>query len=303
MKNLEFKKIDAFTKGLSSGNPAGYVLLETADQLTEDEMQKMASELKGYVNEVGFVFRQGKTFELKFYSSECEVAFCGHATIAIMYDVISTDPELMHEKELKIKVKSGILSVFNHIEEEDAVYIMAPEPQFLEREVNWFEIAEALDTDMSSFDKDKLFQVVDGGLRTLLVPMISLEACLKINPYQEILKQFCLKKDIDIVLVFTQEVHTKKASYRTRVFAPKFGYLEDPATGSGNSAFGYYLVHNKLWQEDFSIEQSATLNNPNSVKIKRYQKEQMDRILFGGSGTTRIAGRYYLQEASDPLLL
>ncbi len=33
----------------------------------------------------------------------------------------------------------------------------------------------------------------------------------------------------------------------TRVFAPKFGYLEDPATGSGNSAFGYYMLKNALW--------------------------------------------------------
>lgn len=41
MKILNFKKIDAFTKGSSSGNPAGYVLLDRMDSLTEGEMQKL----------------------------------------------------------------------------------------------------------------------------------------------------------------------------------------------------------------------------------------------------------------------
>ncbi|MDD4844835.1 MAG: PhzF family phenazine biosynthesis protein, partial [Anaerotignum sp.] len=178
MKILNFKKIDAFTKGAASGNPAGYVLMERPDALSEKEMQKLASELRGFVNEVGYVSRKDKQFTLKFYSSECEVAFCGHATIAIMYDLISTNPELLRETELKIKVKGEVLSVFNHIKKEDAVYIMAPEPQFLEREISWNEIAEALQTDVACFDRKKPFQLIDGGLRTLIVPTASRNACV-----------------------------------------------------------------------------------------------------------------------------
>jgi PhzF family phenazine biosynthesis protein len=299
MKTLDFKKIDAFTKGLSPGNPAGYVFMERADLLSEDEMQKIAAELKGFVNEVGFVNRQDKQFGMKFFSSECEVAFCGHATIAIMYDLISTNPDLINEKELKIKVSAGTLSVFNHVKDEDAVYIMAPEPQFLEREIKWSEIAQALDADITVFDNEKTFQVIDGGLRTLIIPMASLKDCLRLYPNQENLKQFCFKNDIDIVHVFTDEVYTSDAKYRTRVFAPKYGYLEDPATGSGNSAFCYYLIYKNLWTGDFSIEQGSSLNNPNIVKVKRYEKDNVDRILFGGCGTTRIVGSYCLHDNSN----
>ena len=298
MKTVNFKKIDAFTKGLSTGNPAGYVLMDQADMLTVDEMLKIAAELKGFVNEVGYVNRHDQLFELKFYSSECEVAFCGHATIAIMYDLISTNPELMNEKELKIKVRAGILSVFNHVKENDAVFIMAPEPQFLERGVNWNDIAHALDADIAILDDKQRFQVIDGGLRTLIIPIVSLENCLGLFPNQERLRQFCLENDIDIVLVFTNEVSTQGVKYRTRVFAPKYGYLEDPATGSGNAAFGYYLIDDNRWTGDFSIEQGASLNNPNIVKVKRHQAENADRILFGGCGTTRISGSYHLQETS-----
>jgi predicted PhzF superfamily epimerase YddE/YHI9 len=47
------KKIDAFATINSGGNPAGYVLLNSADDISVDEMQHMARELKGFVNEVG----------------------------------------------------------------------------------------------------------------------------------------------------------------------------------------------------------------------------------------------------------
>lgn len=75
-------------------------------------------------------------------------AFCGHATIAIMYDLISTPPELLNEKELKIKEQSGALPVFNRQREEDAVYVTAPEPKFLKRNISRNEIAEALGMDI-----------------------------------------------------------------------------------------------------------------------------------------------------------
>jgi predicted PhzF superfamily epimerase YddE/YHI9 len=53
MKEFDFKKIDAFATINSGGNPAGYVLLNSADDISVDEMQHMARELKGFVNEVG----------------------------------------------------------------------------------------------------------------------------------------------------------------------------------------------------------------------------------------------------------
>lgn len=294
MKVLNFKKIDAFTKGSSSGNPAGYVLLDRMDSLSEGEMQKVASELRWFVSEVGFACRERNVYHLKYYSSECEVAFCGHATIAIMYDLISTNPELLNEKELKIRVRAGALSVFNRLMEEDAVYITAPEPKFLKRDISRNEIAEALGMDIKGIEAARSVGVVDGGLRTLIVPIASLKYCLDLCPDQEKLKEFCLKKDFDIVHVYTDVVSTAEARYRTRVFAPKYGYLEDPATGSGNSAFGYYLVDEGMWEDDFAIEQGPSLNDPNIVRIKRLKQGNVDRILFGGSGTARIEGKYLL---------
>jgi predicted PhzF superfamily epimerase YddE/YHI9 len=76
------------------------------------------------------------------------------------------------------------------------------------------------------------------------------------------------------------------------VFAPKYGYLEDPATGSGNAAFGYRLLEESRWDGDFIVEQGSMLDNPSFVKLRKHETEDGLRMLFGGCGTTRIEGFY-----------
>ncbi len=76
----------------------------------------------------------------------------------------------------------------------------------------------------------------------------------------------------------------------TRVFAPKFGYLEDPATGSGNSAFGYYMLKHNLWDGSLcSIEQGGNNRVFNVIKLHF----QDNILLFGDKARTRIDGVYY----------
>lgn len=311
MRILNFKKIDAFTNGVSLGNPAGYIRLKEDESLREDEMQKIARELSGFVNEVGYVRKVGDAFDLKFYSSECEVAFCGHAIIAIMYDVLNNSA-FRTKDEVFINVKAGKLSVFNQINQEGAVYIMAPEPDFLNPEflkpgflkpgfiksgTGISEISDILGIKSSDIDRSMPVRLVDGGLRTLIVPLTSLSTCLRILPDEDKLKSFCLSNDVDIVHISTHETYTDSSEYRTRVFAPKYGYLEDPATGSGNAAFGYYLIDQNLWNGDLTVEQGPDKTKPNFVKLKRYYKKDKTRMLFGGCGTIRIEGNYYLHDS------
>jgi PhzF family phenazine biosynthesis protein len=128
------------------------------------------------------------------------------------------------------------------------------------------------------------------------VPIVNLESILSISPDLEQLKDFCFANGIDIIHVFTNDVVGDNSNYRTRVFAPTFGYIEDPATGSGNSAFGYYLLKNNLWHgETITIEQNGLRNNFNVVKLqKQIDDKDNTRVLFGGAAITRIEGKYQL---------
>lgn len=77
----------------------------------------------------------------------------------------------------------------------------------------------------------------------------------------------------------------------TRVFAPKFVYLEDPATGSRNSAFGYYLLKSTLWMgNSISIEQGGASIDFNTVQLTT----RNEKVLFGGCAKDKIIGKYYL---------
>ena len=64
MKSFPFKKIDAFTKGLSAGNPCACVYLGSANDISADEMQLIAKELKGYVNEVIYLFPRSEILNI-----------------------------------------------------------------------------------------------------------------------------------------------------------------------------------------------------------------------------------------------
>ena len=133
MREYNYKKIDAFTSEKSLGNPAACIYLDDNQTLTDEEMLNIAKQHKGFVSEVVYCKKSHKfQFELTYYSSECEVDFCGHGTIACMYSLLKSTPQLLSIDELLINTrKKGALKVFNKILEQDAVYISAPVPKFI----------------------------------------------------------------------------------------------------------------------------------------------------------------------------
>jgi len=297
MCKYRFKKIDAFASGRSAGNPAGAVYLDSLNEITPEEMQQVARELKGFVSEVGYVWRIDRTtFGLKYYSSEREVEFCGHATIAIMYDLVKNDQDLLKSDLIHIVTNKGKLAVENRIKSDDAVFITAPAPVFSSSEIARDQVAAALRINGGELSSDYPISVVNAGLETLIVPFRKLNTVLSLNPSLEELKDFCIKQGVDIVTVFSDETDNSANRFRTRVFAPTFGYLEDPATGSGSAALGYYLITNGKWDgKPITLEQNGSRDNPNIVRLiaNRNQSGNM-RVLFGGKAIVRILGEYVL---------
>ena len=292
MKRYRYIKSNAFTAGASLGNPAACVFTGE-ETLSPEQMQAVAREHKGFVMEVVFCSQSDiADCKLTYYSSECEVDFCGHGTIATMYSMIKDNPVLRSKSVVKVETnRKGIVEVFNAIDTEDAVYITAPDP--IEHPVNLTveAIGEALGLKHGAIRQDLPIRIIDAGLRTLLVPIADLETEISVYPNEQSLKTFCESNDIDIILVFSKQTANTSAFAHTRVFAPKFGYLEDPATGSGNSAFANYLLSEGLWKgEPITIEQGGNDRIFNSVKLKC----QDGKVLFGGKATKKIEGEYFI---------
>lgn len=76
---MDVLRIAAFSDGDAGGNPAGVLI---ADELPDDsEMQRIAAEV-GF-SETAFAVSAGNGWRVRYFSPECEVPFCGHATIAL----------------------------------------------------------------------------------------------------------------------------------------------------------------------------------------------------------------------------
>ncbi len=84
MKKYRIYQIDAFTKQLFRGNPAGVV--PNADGLTDDQMQNITRELGN--PETAFIFSpkgDDQDFYVRFFTPSTEIPICGHATILANY--------------------------------------------------------------------------------------------------------------------------------------------------------------------------------------------------------------------------
>ncbi|HUT38946.1 MAG TPA: PhzF family phenazine biosynthesis protein [Methanoregula sp.] len=295
MQRYRFKKIDAFVEGQSTGNPAGCIYLPDQDALSVEGMQQIARELAGFVSEVVYVYPDEGLTALRFFSSEREVAFCGHGTIAVMYDLIKNDAELTRYPIVRIKVQGRELLVRNEIATADSVFISAPLPQFLIHDLTRDDIAAALKIPPGEISKKDRIMLVNAGLATLLVPLTSLDTLLSLYPDSKHLREFCFANGIEIILVFSGEVSLKENNYRTRVFAPIYGYLEDPATGSGNAALGYYLLNTGIWDGHMlRIEQGRTRERPNIIRLVSDASKVQRSVFFGGNARVRIEGDYLL---------
>lgn len=302
MKKYNFKKIDAFATEKSNGNPAGYILLDNLKDISKNEMLQIAKELKGFVNEIGYVEKKGKSeFDLRYFSSECELDFCGHATIAILYDLIKTDSYLRNIPTLTINTNKGTLKVENRFTESDSIFIMSPEPETKDILIDIGILANKLKINPNNINSNLPISVINAGISTLIVPITNLESILAISPDLQELKDYCVSKEIDIIEVFTADVRKKTNDYRTRVFAPTFGYLEDPATGSGNSAFGHYLINNNLWTtKTLTIEQNGLIDNFNIIRLQKNLDDNNNQcVYFGGGAITRIEGNYLITHTKN----
>ncbi|MBB5349244.1 PhzF family phenazine biosynthesis protein [Desulfoprunum benzoelyticum] len=298
MKQFRFKKLDAFAAGQSSGNPAGMITVDSFADIAPEEMQQIARELQGFVSEVGFVCRMApERVALRYFSAEREVAFCGHATIAILYDLFANDPDLRNLPAIHVDTTTSSLIAENRVAPDNAVFISAPNPVSTRQDIAETSIATALGIDPTDISTSLPTAKINAGLETLLVPFTTLQSTLTVLPDQDRLRRFCEDHAIDIVTIFTGETARFDAAWRSRVFAPRFGYLEDPATGSGNAALGHYLLQQGLWDgETLIIEQNGERDDPNIIKLMARSREKGGpQVFIGGGAVSRIEGLYLLR--------
>jgi PhzF family phenazine biosynthesis protein len=103
-------QVDAFTAEPFRGNPAGVCIVDA--DASPSWMQAVAAEMN--VSETAFLRRVVDGFRIRYFTPVCEVALCGHATLAsahilsVSMFAASEPPDLAHRPP---RVSTGRLAV------------------------------------------------------------------------------------------------------------------------------------------------------------------------------------------------
>ncbi len=272
MKKYTVYQVDAFTKKLFGGNPAGVVA--QADGLTERDMLHIARELNN--SETAFVFSSNDPnyqVHVRFFTPTMEVPICGHATIAAHY-VRACEQGLGNATVIQ-KTGAGLLPVEIIREQDDYAIMMTqgvvsfqePLPQSMQHE-----IITALGLTDTDLDKRCPLQIVSTGHGKIMVGIKHNETLNRLQPDLTQLKKLSGEVGCNGYFVFTLEKTDDEGFAHGRMFAPAIGINEDPVTGNANGPLGAYLVKHRLIEVigdtvEFIGVQGEAIGRPGKVRV------------------------------------
>lgn len=233
----EVLRYAAFTHHPDGGNPAGVVLDATG--LDAVEMQKIAA-LVGY-SETAFLIPRGESrraFDVRYFTPEVEVPFCGHATIAAAVALARRDGP----SALELQAPAGVLRVLTRADEEGRLLAtletVTPTVEGVDAALLQAALA-ALRWDLADLDPGLPPRVAFAGARHLVLAVGTRERLSDLDYDYDALAGVARRLGlITLALVWRED----EVTFHARNPGPSVGILEDPATGAAAAALGAYLV-------------------------------------------------------------
>ena len=254
---IEYYHIDAFTKSVFKGNPAGVCLLEKP--LTAETMQKIAFE--NNLSETAFVISEKGGYQIRWFTPEAEVDLCGHATLSAAH--VLFNHKAHKTNKLEFQSKTGKLGVEK---DGDWLYLDFPaRPPMPCRAPA--ELLKAL-----IYEPVKVM----ASVRDYMVVFHSETIIKKLTPDMELLK----KLDKFGVMVTAPG---DKADFVSRFFCPGEGVPEDPVTGSAHCTLIPY------WSEQLGKNELNALQvSARGGQLKC--RNLGERVKIGGQAVTFSQG-------------
>jgi trans-2,3-dihydro-3-hydroxyanthranilate isomerase len=132
-------------------------------------------------------------------------------------------------------------------------------------------------------------EVYDNGVRHVYVAAASEAAVAELEP------------DLQRIATFGQDCINCFAGagsqWKTRMFAPGSGVVEDPATGSAAGPLALHLARNGLiaFGEEIEISQGAEIGRPSTLFARVVgSADEVERIEVGGSAVIVARGEFRL---------
>ncbi|WP_381562126.1 PhzF family phenazine biosynthesis isomerase [Streptomyces eurythermus] len=260
----EILRYSAFTHTPEGGNPAGVVL--DASGLDAAAMLAVAAEL-GYSESV-FVTTadpDARRFTVRYFSPLAEVAFCGHATVALAVALA----DRLGPGDLLLDTPAGDIAVTTTADGAGAVRATLTSVPTRSRQASTDELEAALAAlGWSASDLDPALppHVAFGGNDHLVLAAASRERLAALDYDFDALAGVMRRYGWTTVDLVWRE---SPRLFHARNPFPVGGVVEDPATGAAAAAFGGYLRALGLVTEpaDITVRQGEDMGRPSELVI------------------------------------
>ncbi len=253
-------QIDAFTSEPFKGNPAAVCLLSAARD--EPWMQGVAAEMN--LSETAFLYPLEDGFHLRWFTPECEVDLCGHATLASAHALWESGV-LPAETPARFQTKSGLLTAA--------------------KKGDWIELDLPADEGRPMEIPDKLSEAL--GIRPLLCRQYGIGYLAELDSRAAVtgLKpDFAGLKRLPVgLIIVTSRGEKPDIDFVSRLFAPRLGIDEDPVTGAAHCCLGPYWSA-KLNKNPLVGYQASARGGLVRVGV------QGDRAILSGQAVTVLRG-------------
>ncbi len=267
-----FYTLDVFTDRALAGNPLA-VVLDSAG-LDTAHMQAIAREFN--LSETTFIFEPRdpvNTAAMRIFTPARELPFAGHPTIGSAVIIAMTRaPEMLPRGDLQIVIEEAVGPVRCEVRRKAQSYFAAfalPALPFTVADPpETPDVAAALGLARSEigFDNHRTARYSCGTPYTF-VPVAGLEAIARAAPDLSRFPQVFGEMG---AFLYTRETKHGENTVHARMFAPQFGILEDPATGSAAAAFAG-VAHRFEQPEDgthtITIEQGFEMGRPSLIHL------------------------------------
>jgi PhzF family phenazine biosynthesis protein len=257
--------VDAFSRGLFGGNPAGVCLLESWPH--DERMQEIAAE--NNLSETAFVVRRGERCDLRWFTPTVEVDLCGHATLAAAHVLFAHAG--WRGGSIEFRSQSGRLLV----ERKEGLLVL----DFPSRPPQPREAPDILLRGLGAAPAEVY------GARDYLVVYATEREVRGLAPDMGLLARI----DLMGVIATAPAEDPAAADFVSRFFAPGSGIPEDPVTGSSHCTLVPYWSK-RLGRKSLHARQVSARGG------ELFCEDAGERVKIGGRAVTYLAGEIELPE-------
>ncbi len=276
--------LKSFTYNNHGGNGAGVIILN--DHIDDTEKQKIAATIG--LSETAFIMKVAENeFDVSFFTPECEVDLCGHATIAAFY-YMADEGIIKHQGKIKKvyqNTKAGKLEI-DIIYDNDAVdcVLMQMASPKIYNELN-DENKDALAGSLG-IKKEMIGlecaaiepTIVSTGLKDIIIPVKSRHILNSLIPDRKMIYKISEENDVVGYHVYTIE----QDKIYARNFAPFVGIDEECATGTSNGALASLLFVNGIKEGNIEVIQGEAMNEESLIFVKVGRNKNEIDVRVGG---------------------